>query len=213
MISTPDDPIPKAPEVTPRKEKDHETRISDGGKLGGLVLKFPQVAESFRVVRDAFLKRAAPAPGFVPTGHKSDIARLCISHANLLAILRELGFAKLADDEIALSELFPTDVIGWREFLTGMGNCYEAAPEASRVVRNGFHIVREAFKKIDADHGGSLDVNEMKMAFFEAAGASPQTEELLEKRFSELDIRGTGRISIMDFTYGIFNWVGMLDED
>jgi hypothetical protein len=29
----------------------------------------------------------------------------------------------------------------------------------------------QAFKKIDADHGGSLDAQEMKAAFFEVAGS------------------------------------------
>jgi hypothetical protein len=133
----------QGPEITPRKE--HETRVSDGGKLGGLVLKvrsapahlgrrqhaarpctlrgtaatvvlgvtrarrvqFPQVAESFRVVRDAFLARAKPVPGFAPTGHKSDIVRMAISHADLLTILRQLSMGAIADDEIVRAAVPP----------------------------------------------------------------------------------------------------------
>lgn len=57
--------------------------------------------------------------------------------------------------------------------------------------------VREAFDLFDADGSGTIDVKELKVAI-RALGFEPKKEEL-KKMVSEVNKKGTGRISFDDF--------------
>ena len=59
-------------------------------------------------------------------------------------------------------------------------------------------VVKEAFEKIDSDHGGTVDVKELKKALFQTAN-SRQSREILEARFSELDFDSSGEVTLPEF--------------
>lgn len=68
----------------------------------------------------------------------------------------------------------------------------------------GFKLVQQAFKDMDDDNSGTVDVSELKKALFAAYDETKLSENarrVLEDRFDELDFNGDGGIEFPEFLY------------
>lgn len=79
-------------------------------------------------------------------------------------------------------------------------------------VQRGFRVVFHAFREMDLDLSGGVDLAELKRALF-AATTLKSDAALLEHRFRELDFDASGEVSLSEFLYGVVSWVGLMDED
>ena len=139
-------------------------------------------------------------------------------------VLTALGAHDLSPDDIQklfkLSDLDGSKTISFREFLIAIAMGYylrddiDAEKEQSPNFmenRKGFRVIQDAFNKIDADHGGTVDPLELKQALFDVADGE-ESKEILENRFKELDFNGDRRIELPEFVYGFANWVGVTED-
>lgn len=200
-------------EVVETKDNRPSKNTGGAGMLSGLALKFPHISKSFKNVKGVF---DANTDG-------KDV----VSAAKLKQMMNSIGAVGITDEEVEklfkVADLDGSRSISFREWLIMVGCGYylddkylasESKDPQFAETRKGFKVVREAFDKIDADHGGSVDSTELKQALFETA-SSQESKDILEARFKELDFDGDGDIYFPEFMYGIVQWVGhgMDDED
>ena len=178
-------------------------QASHHGILGGLALKFPTVRRSFKNVQKVF------------NDHAEDGS---INSLQLRQVMEDLGARDLGDDEIAklfdMADLDKSKSVEFREFLIAVSVGYYLKEDVVsdhlmfEENKRGFQVVKNAFEKIDIDHGGSVDIAELKKALFDVA-SSEESTDILENRFKELDFDSDGDIYFPEFLYGFVEWVGM----
>ncbi len=181
------------------------------GIFSGLALKFPLVRRAFRNVKAAWEQQTASV-------------NTTVSPSELGVLLQAMGAHDLTDNDIQelfkLSDLDGSKSISFREFLIAIAIGYylrdldpskERSPNFQENQR-GFKVIRDAFQKIDADHGGTVDPLELKQALFDVAEGE-EDNEILEARFKELDFDGSTDITFPEFLYGFANWVGVTEGE
>lgn len=198
-----------------KERQQHKRQASHLGIFSGLALKFPLVRKAFRNVKEAFEQEMKNRQGADST----------ITAAQLGQVLKAMGAHDLTDQDIrelfTLSDLDGSKSISFREFLIAIAVGYylrkgldPSKEHAPHFVENykGFKVIQDAFDKIDSDHGGTVDVLELKQALFDVAEGE-EDNEILEARFKELDFDGSDSITFPEFLYGFANWVGVTDGE
>lgn len=197
-----------------KQNGEHKRRTSgDNDKFGALALKFPLVKKSFKNVKKVF------------DSHVDDSTRNSVTPDKLGAMMVAMGAKNLTQQDMNelfnMSDLDHSKNISFREFLIAVGVGYylkegnQAADSEDKhfeETRRGFLIIREAFNRIDADHGGTVSLVELRQALFQTAGGQ-QAQDILDARFKELDFDGNGDVNFPEFLYGFAAWVGMDEDD
>jgi len=201
--------LESAPDSKSAKEK-HKRRHTATKGMTRLTMKFPKIRHSFRECKKVFDAKVGAKDG--------------LSKSEMKSLLIELGADSehLTDSE--LTRIFKTanldgdDDIDFKEFLIAAAvGCFlnedidhEEQSEDFKKIRNGFLVAKEAFDFIDKDGGGSIDFEELRMAF----SSMKQDDATVRARLKELDFNEDDDISFPEFVYGITAWVGMdPDED
>lgn len=194
-------------------------RSSGGGKqkkggggafMNSLALQFPKINKSFNALYKIFDKYHTTGEG-LKENIPSNKAKEVISQ-----IAKE---KKFTDDELHemfhIADLNGDKLISFREFLIDIAIGYylklTTDDEEILKIQSGFKVVETAFKHIDSDGSGSIDVAEMKNALF--IGQSGSDQEILEERFKELDFNADGKVELPEFIFTMVSWVGFQDEE
>eukprot|EP01083_Nonionella_stella_P230609 815007_1 len=77
-------------------------------------------------------------------------------------------------------------------------------------VQDGFKVIETAFRLIDDDNSGTIDIDELKGALFET---SMGDQTVVEERMHELDFDDDKNIEFQEFIYGFAAWVGFENDD
>jgi len=193
-----------------KSKEQHKRRRTATKGMTRLTMKFPKIRHSFRECKKVFDAKVGDKDG--------------LSKSEMKSLLIELGADSehLTDSE--LTRIFKTanldgdDDIDFKEFLIAAAvGCFlnedidhEEQSEDFKKIRNGFLVAKEAFDFIDKDGGGSIDFEELRMAF----SSMKQDDATVRARLKELDFNEDDDISFPEFVYGITAWVGMdPDED
>eukprot|EP00462_Mataza_sp_D1_P000786 CAMPEP_0175090524 /NCGR_PEP_ID=MMETSP0086_2-20121207/1393_1 /TAXON_ID=136419 /ORGANISM="Unknown Unknown, Strain D1" /LENGTH=221 /DNA_ID=CAMNT_0016363161 /DNA_START=50 /DNA_END=712 /DNA_ORIENTATION=+ len=176
------------------------------GFMNSFALKFPVINKSFHAVFDSFQKFHTAGNG-LKEQITADLAGTVLSQI-------AGDDKKFSDEELKelfhISDLDKTNTITFRQFLisvaVGYFLCDSVKNEDERFleVQSGFKVVEQAFRDIDADGSGSIDVQEMKDALFFGHGANDAA--LLEARFKELDFNEDGDVELPEFMYAMVSW-------
>jgi Ca2+-binding EF-hand superfamily protein len=127
-------------------------------------------------------------------------------------------------DLFHLADLDKSKTISFREFLIAIAIGYFLKVEDSTdptflEIQRGFKVVQDAFKEMDTDNSNSVDAAELKKALFDTVldtnspMAAKNHQELLEKRFAELDFDHDGDIYFTEFLFGFVGWVFTENEE
>jgi len=197
------------PDSAQSKEK-HKRRHTASKGMARLAMKFPKIRHSFRECKKVFDAKVGAKDG--------------LSKSEMKSLLIELGADSEHLTETEITRIFKTanldgdNDIDFKEFLIAAAvGCFlnedidhEQQSEDFKQIRNGFLVAREAFDFIDKDGGGSIDFEELRMAF----SSMKQDDATVRERLKELDFNEDKDISFPEFVYGITAWVGMdPDED
>lgn len=173
------------------------------------------IRAAFRHIKRAFYKfTLSSTDHHIPSERLGEVLKALgahdLSEANIQQLLQDASLSK-------------SNQISFREFLIAIAEGYylredlKAEEESKRnpnfmEVQRGFKVVEEAFRRIDADHGGTVNPAELKAALFNLHD-NEATSDILEARFKELDFDGDKDIRFPEFLYGFATWVGYDDEE
>jgi calcium-binding protein CML len=199
-----------------RKETKHKKTKADAKKkrmtshagfLNAFALKFPTILTSFNIIYDSFKE-------FDPDGERS---KESITQESLGEVLKAVCKQDFTEEETKalfnLANLEKHKKISFKEFLIAVSVGFFLKTDSTDpdvlTIKKGFEVVKDAFSHIDKDNGGSIDVNELKDALFASSRAD---DDVLEKRFAELDFNQDCEIEFPEFIYAMVTWVGFEDD-